>query len=319
MKVVIIGAGAVGLGLAATLHEASVTVRLVTRPENPQPDLSSRGLRRHGLFGEIQTPPLAIPTETSLESLHGDPADFLMVCTKTPAIRDVARQVGRVWPILNPKPLLVLCQNGWGSAQLVAEQLPASHVFSARVITGFSKTSPGTVEITAHAQPLRIGSLFNQDPAPLAPLCEALARGGIPAEISPSIDRDLWAKMLYNCALNPLGALLRVPYGEIAGRPASREILEGVVREIFQVLRASPYETYWSDAAEYLEVFYRDLLPPTERHDSSMLEDLRAGRITEIDSLCGAVARLGAESGIAAPVNIALAELIQACTDSPAL
>ena len=242
-----------------------------------------------------------------------------MLCTKTPAIPEVARQVGRVWPILNPKPIVVLCQNGWGSAQRVAEQLPASHVFSARVITGFSRTTPGSVEITAHAQPIRMGSLFDQNPAPLEPLCEALTRGGIPAEISPSIDRDLWAKMLYNCALNPLGALLRVPYGEIALRVPSREILENVVREIFRVLEETPYETYWTSADEYLETFYRDLLPPTERHDSSMLQDLRAGRVTEIDSLCGAVARLGTENGIAAPVNTALAELVRACTDSPAV
>ena len=115
MKVAILGAGAVGLGLAATLHEASASVRLFTRPENPQPELAPHGLRREGLFGEIQTPPGAIPTKSSLASLQSDPADFLMLCTKTPAIPEVARQVGRVWPILNPKPIVVLCQNGWGA------------------------------------------------------------------------------------------------------------------------------------------------------------------------------------------------------------
>jgi 2-dehydropantoate 2-reductase len=313
INVSILGAGAVGLGLAATLHQASASVRLITRPENPQPKLSSQGLRRHGLFGTAHAPPTAIPVESSLESLQRHPTDFVMICTKTTAIPTVTQQLAEIWPRLKTKPIIVLCQNGWGSAQIVAEHLPASHVFSSRVITGFHKTGPSSVEITAHAQPIRIGSLFQQDPSVLGPLCEALSQGGIPAEISASIDRDLWAKMLYNCALNPLGALMRVPYGEVVRRPHSRELLESVIREIFEVLKTTPYDTYWDNANDYLDVFYRELLPPTEDHDSSMLQDLRAGRPTEIDSLCGAVAELASQHGLGAPVNAALTQCVHAC------
>ena len=71
-------------------------------------------------------------------------------------------------------------------------------------------------------------------------------------------------------------------------------------------------QTHWASAESYLEVFYRDLLPPTAGHESSMLQDLRAGRPTEIDALSGAVTRLGRELGVATPINAALVALIHA-------
>jgi 2-dehydropantoate 2-reductase len=90
-----------------------------------------------------------------------------------------------------------------------------------------------------------------------------------------------------------------------------------VVREIFQVLAASGHCTHWPDAESYLEVFYRDLLPPTYAHESSMLLDLRSGNRSEIDVLSGAVAALARKHGVDAPANTALADLIRAI-DAPA-
>ena len=73
----------------------------------------------------------------------------------------------------------------------------------------------------------------------------------------------------------------------------------------------------WSSAEDYLEVFYRDLIPPTRNHESSMLQDLRAGRPTEIEALCGAVERLAGELGVETPVVSALAILVRAAQGTP--
>ena len=104
----------------------------------------------------------------------------------------------------------------------------------------------------------------------------------------------------------------RVCYGELAEREPSREILDSVIREIFCLLEPAGYATHWNSAAEYLRVFYRDLLPPTASHESSMLQDIRAGRPSEVDALCGAVSRLGTQYGVATPVNASLTRLIHA-------
>jgi 2-dehydropantoate 2-reductase len=206
----------------------------------------------------------------------------------------------------------VLCQNGWGNADLFGARVPPQRVFNARVITGFRRSGANAVEITVHAEPIHLGSLHGADPELLRPLRDALDQSGIPCDLSSSIERDLWAKMLYNCALNPLGALRGVCYGELAEDDTSREILESVIREIFALLGPAGYATHWKSPDEYLRTFYHDLLPPTAAHESSMLQDIQAGRRSEIDALCGAVSLLGTRFGIDTPVNTALTRLIHA-------
>jgi 2-dehydropantoate 2-reductase len=216
-----------------------------------------------------------------------------------------------VWKRLPGPPRLVLCLNGWGHAELFAETIPREHVFSATVTTGFRRDDANRVEITVHGDDLHVGSLFGTPGIGIDALCEAISRGGIPCSPSHDMERDLWAKLLYNCALNPLAALLGVPYGVLGETPTTRAIIEAVVREIFGVLDASGRKTRWTTADEYLAFFFAELLPPTRKHESSMLQDLRAGRETEIEALCGAVAELAAQSGVTAPANDALAILVR--------
>jgi len=308
----VIGVGAVGLALASALLAAGERVRLVARGKAARRHLEAHGIERTGLFGDVRIGRERIVADDAVDSLRGARLDFLLVCTKSTAAHEVAAELAGIWPSLLGRPRVVLFQNGWGNAERLAERLPAKRIFSARVITGFRRRAPHAVEVTVHADPIRIGSLFGVDLDGLAPLCEAIARGGLPCEPSPTIARELWAKMLYNCALNPLGALLDVPYGVLAETTYTRELMDAVVREVFDVMRAAGYTTHWSSASAYLEVFYRELLPATKTHESSMLQDLRAGRATEVDSLCGAVVELAAKHRIPTPVNAALCALVHA-------
>ncbi len=312
LAVGVIGAGAVGLGLGSCLLEAGARVHFVVRTAETASALREEGVRRTGVFGDTVCGPERLDVTTSLRDLASAAPDCVLVCTKTTAALELARRLAEVWDAFPAEPAMVLCQNGWGSAECFAARLPPRQIFCARVITGFRRVAPAAVEITAHAQPIRMGSLYGEDPARLGPLCEAIARGGIPCELSPAIAKDLFAKLLYNCALNPLAALRKVPYGPLGDDPQSREILACVVREIFDVLHGTGNETHWGSAAEYLDFFYRELLPPTRQHESSMLQDIRAGRETEIDALCGAVTLLGSTAQVPTPVNEALRTLIRA-------
>jgi 2-dehydropantoate 2-reductase len=312
VKVAIVGGGAVGLGIGSFLLAAGSDVRFVVRSAGDRSLLAQQGLSRVGIFGAEQCPPQAFSLAESVAALRGCELDFVLVCTKTTSSQDVAARLGDIWRDFAAPPQLVLCQNGWGNSEIFGERIPAASVFNARIITGFRRSAPNAVEVTVHAEPIHLGSLLGIDPAVLEPLRNALASTGMPCELSASIERDLWAKMLYNCALNPLGALLGVPYGELAKRASSREIVEAVIREIFGLLAPAGYTTHWNAPEEYLRTFYEDLLPPTAAHESSMLQDIRAGRRSEVDSLCGAVSRLGAQHEIATPVNASLTELIHA-------
>jgi len=137
-------------------------------------------------------------------------------------------------------------------------------------------------------------------------------RAGIPTGATDNILGQLWAKVAYNAALNPLGALLSVPYGILSGIPQTRHLMDEVIREAYAVARAAGVGMPIPSADEYIDHFYGELVPPTAAHRSSMLQDIEAGRKTEIAALNGALARIGAERAVACPVNRALTLLVEA-------
>jgi len=140
-------------------------------------------------------------------------------------------------------------------------------------------------------------------------LVTLVAKSGIRAEGSDAIRADLWGKTLYNCALNPLGAIMGVPYGKLSDQAAWR-IVENIVQEAFAVVEAEGLRLQWSTAQEYL-AFLRDVqLPATARHHSSMLQDLARGRKTEIGFINGAVVEKGRIHGIPTPYNACIVDLI---------
>ena len=314
MKVAVIGAGAVGIGLASCLAGAGVRIHLVVRSARQRDLLREKGITRSGIFGRVAIPGREFSVADSLDSLASAECDVWLVCVKSHASRPVARLLAPIWRERDEAdrvPRVVLCQNGWGNAEIFAEFIPRDAIFNARVITGFVRSDPSHADVTVHADAIRVGSLFGADASPLEPLCEAIGRGGIPCELSSEIEKDLWAKLLYNSLLNPLGALVGVPYGELGERPETRAIMRAVAEEIFAVLSTSGHRTHWRSADDYLETFYSKLLPPTARHRSSMLQDLQAGLPTEIDSICGAVCELAEQHGIETPSNTALLALIR--------
>jgi 2-dehydropantoate 2-reductase len=121
--------------------------------------------------------------------------------------------------------------------------------------------------------------------------------------VTNNIAKDLWAKMLYNCPLNALGTILQVPYGILGENKSSRGIMNRIVEEVFQVMQGLGYASHWLSASEYLKDFYGQLLPSTFEHESSMLQDIRAGRKTEIEALNGVIVREGQNLNIDTPYN----------------
>jgi len=312
VKTAIVGAGGVGLALGSCLYAAGAELRYVVRPGPSPHPLETEGIVRSGLFGEASVPREAIHVRRGLDSLAGWAPDHLLICTKATAVAEVAQALGEVWHGLGSEPVVVLCQNGWGIAERLAAHIPRDCIFNARIITGFTRDAATAVRVTVHADAIHVGSLFGESGERVAPLARAITAGGIPCATTDAIEADLLAKLLYNCLLNPLGALIGVPYGDLGRSPETRRILETVAREIFAVLEHAGRRTHWPTADAYLDTFYRELLPPTADHESSMLQDLAAGRPTEIEALCGAVVRMGAVHDVPTPVNAALTALVHA-------
>lgn len=306
----VVGAGAVGLGVASFLHQGGAAVRVLARGDAAR-SLRRFGLRRDGALETYSIPPGGLAVAESLGELRGQRFDAIFVCVKAYDADGVALSLADCPGVLANRGSLVLCQNGWGNAEVFARHLPAASVLNACVFTGFERPGPGRVRVTSHLRLLRVGALAGSAGGRAASVCGVLAAGGLPAEPAADIARDLWEKMLFNCSVNPLSALLGVSVGELASAARLRPVIAGLVAETFAVLRAAGFRAHSATPADYLEAFYRDLAPAAGGHPPSMLQDLRRGRRTEIDALNGAVVRLGVRVGVAAPRHRLVRDLVR--------
>jgi 2-dehydropantoate 2-reductase len=310
MRVLVYGAGAVGLGLASCLLKSQAEVCLLARAETVAA-LRQGGLSRTGIFGSFRAEPNSFAAYQSLGEIQNQTFDFILVCTKSFDSAGAAEDLRRYPGLFGPHTKIVLFQNGWGNAEKFVGHFPKERIYSARVITGFTRRRPNEVEITVHADAIHIGSLFGCELTAVEQLAKAIAEGDIPSVTVPDIEKDVWAKMLYNCALNPLGAILDVPYGVLAGNPWSRDLMNHIIEEVFSVMTAAGYRTHWRSADGFLKVFYDRLVPDTASHKSSTSQDIAAGRKTEIDALTGAVLALADEHHVEVAFNRAVYALIK--------
>ncbi|MHC4259047.1 MAG: ketopantoate reductase family protein [Planctomycetota bacterium] len=310
MRVLVYGGGAVGLGVASCLLKSQASVDIIARQDTVHA-LRHAGLARIGIFGDYIAEPKRCGSFLSLNNLEGQVYDYILVCTKSFDSLGAAEDLAGHASILGKEARIVLFQNGWGNAETFLCSFDSDRIYNARVITGFRRKKANEVEITVHADSIHIGSLFGGDLACVKELSEHIAEGDIPCEVTDNIEEDLWAKMLYNCALNPLGAILDVPYGVLAESTFAQAVMNGIVEEVFNVMTAAGYKTHWPSPRDFLEVFYRKLVPDTAEHKSSTLQDILAKKRTEMDALNGAVIKLAGEHEIDVPHNLTVYSVVK--------
>lgn len=297
MKVCVLGAGAVGLSVAARLSTVC-EVFAVTRPHH------CRAVRDHGFLLTGIWGSDTYHFRCGQDLPPGERFDYYIVTAKSIDTRAICEQFRTV---IAGAPVVSL-QNGIGNEEIIAEY--TGNVIGGMIITGFELQDDGQVFVSVEAGPIKLGSF----PAGLDPSVEVLVsvfrQAGMNVAGSPEIRSDLWGKTLYNCALNPLGAIMGVPYGALT-HPAAWQIIKGTVAEAFAVCRAEGVTLTWEYPEEYLQ-YLRDVqIPATAGHHSSMLQDITRGKKTEIDFLNGAVVAKGARHGITTPVNAVLVDLIR--------
>ncbi|MCD8086438.1 MAG: 2-dehydropantoate 2-reductase [Clostridiales bacterium] len=318
MHCLIVGAGAIGVAVGATLFQAGCTVSFYARGATKEA-IAAGGVRRTGLFGPAEVPPDALTVADDYGAFPPDSFDYVLISVKAMANPAVAAALAAHREILKPEGRLVLMQNGWGNDGAYLDYFSKEQVCSARVITGFQRTAPNVSNVTVHTAPILLGSLYGLDVSPLEPLARCIDAGGIPCQVTDDVTAALWAKMLYNCALNPLGAVLGVHYGALGESAHTVAIMNDLIDEVFAVMTAAGYVTYWATPEDYRKEFYGKLLPDTYHHNSSTLQDLRRHQPTEIDALTGKILELAEAHRIPVPANTMLYRQVKAIEEMDGL
>lgn len=308
MRFLVYGAGAIGQGLGAMLACAGHQVDLVLRPRFIEA-INKHGLRVSGIFGEYRTAPPLLGLLAKAADAAGD-YDYILLTVK--GYDTVASVADLTLVAARSDCHVVSLQNGCGNVEILERTFGPDRTIGGRVITGFEITEPGQVKITVSADAIHLGSAVSGSiPPAVTALAAAINTAGHPCQAVEDIHKSLYAKLLYNCALNPLGAVLGVNYGPLAENDATRAIINRIIAETFAVIRAIGGTTPWPDAEAYQRTFYETLIPATANHRPSMLQDLENNKPTEVDSLVGYVSMKGKETNIATPTCDTLAGLVK--------
>ena len=288
MQIVVVGAGAIGSVYGAKLS-ARHQVTLVGRADHVRA-IQQDGLRLEG--GTAGT--YAVNATTRLETVA--PGSLVLVTTK---VNDTAAAMAPVAPLL-PADATVLCvQNGLYSERIV-RGLVSAEVVTLRAITQFggSLRTPGVVSDVVN------GYTLVEPHERAADIAAVLTGSGLDGRVTADMKRDMWRKVIFNCVINPITAIVGSPVGGISA-PGLVPLKRLVIDECLAVARADGVE-FDVDFVVVIDEIFGALT-----NVASTLQDLSKGRRTEIDHLNGAVAALGAGYGIDCPVNRALTSIIK--------
>jgi 2-dehydropantoate 2-reductase len=298
LKVVVVGAGAIGSVVAAILHRGGLDVRLLGRRTEAIATIAREGLCIEGVRGSY-----IAPVPISVEWRGGD-VDLAVLCVKA---YDTAGAVDAHFPLFRQARLVLSLQNGIGNVESLAERLGTDRLLAGTTTMGANVRSPGHVVHAGEGDTV-VGEVSGELSARVTEVAAALSRAGLRTLAVADIHQTLWMKLGVNAAINPVTALLEVVNGELAARPALRPLIEAIVAEVVAVARQVGVSLH---AAE-LSARVWQVVAMTKDNRTSMLADLAAGRRTEIDAINGAVVRLGREHRVPTPVNETLTRLIEA-------
>lgn len=289
-----VGAGAIGLALAAGLARAHDVVVLARRPE------AAAQLARDGVTV------VAEEVRSVALSASADPRAFadreaVIVAVKSHATRAALAPLHGVLP---PGALVVSVQNGLDNDLAARAALPG-----ARFVSG--STSQGAIALgPARVRPIGRGTTTFARDARAAPtsddLAAAFAAAGLEARVVDDATPLLWRKLVVNAAINLLGALARRTNGDVVTDPDLVPLAQALVAEAAAV--AAREGVAIDEPWAMVEAAGR----ATAANRNSMLQDLDAGRPTEIDAIAGALLRRAAVHSLAVPLTDTMARLIRA-------
>lgn len=291
MRILVFGAGALGSFVGGMLSQNNDVV-LIGRREHVE-TIEENGLTITGKT-EIVVHPKA------KESVDGnEKPDWVLVATKSYDTEDAMRTLS---PLFKDAVFLSL-QNGLGNEDIISRYVP--RVLGGTTSHGITKVGAGRI-IHAGLGRTVLGNYRGAEDS-VSIIADALNGSGIETEITSDIRREIWKKAIVNAGINPLTAITGQKNGLILENPNLEMTLEAICEEAVQVANAHGIDISVEESIEQT----KEVARLTADNKSSMLQDIEGGKRTEIDSICGAIMKLGMEKEIPTPVNSSLMAIIK--------
>lgn len=289
MRVAVIGAGGVGGYFGGRLAQCGVDVTFIARGATLEA-LRTRGLRVESINGDFAL------ERVNATDRPSEIVDAILVCVKAWQIPEAIAQAK---PMIGPGTMIVPLENGIDAPDVIAGIAGRGHVLGGLCSILSYIVEPGHILHNAADPFVMFGELDNRVSERAERLRDLFRAAGVKADIPPDILHSMWTKFLFIAPMSAIGALTRVPIDEWRAMPELRAIAEESLREMIALARARGVDP-GDDALQRTMARYDSLVPGST---SSLQRDVMDGKPSELDAQIGAVVRLAAASGVAAPVS----------------
>ena len=305
MKVLIVGAGAMGARFGVALHKGGAEVMLFDVNKEHIAAINEKGLE---VRSDGKTNFYRLPACSSVEGLHG--FTHLFIFTKSIHTKSALETIKKV---ITDDVILVTLQNGLGNIDILKEAAPKCSVIAG--ITNYAAGVVGPGIVTADGSGItKIQALDPADPKIADEFITVLHRGGMTCDVVTDIQRQIWGKIAFNAALNTVTTLTGLSVGLTGATAESREMAFNVAKDVAKTARAAGINLSDEEACDSIKSVMKPEM--SANHYPSMFQDVAARRKTEVETICGKVLEIAKTFDVKAPYLHCVYLLIRAIEDN---
>jgi len=300
MKIVIVGAGAMGSVYAALLADSGNEVWAIDLWQEHLDAINDHGLQVSGASGERMVRNIQVSTRAA----DAGPCDLVVIATKASAVGAAARSLTTN---LTDETLVLTIQNGLGAGERISKNLDSANILLG-VAGGFGASVPEPGHVHHNGMELiRLGEMVGGMSERLERVAKVWQDAGFNVKTFADINQLIWEKFICNVALSGAAAAFDRTLGEVMDDPVTWEIAKKLGLEAYRVGKAKGIHFSFDDPVQYVSDFGSKM----PKAKPSMLLDLMAKRRTEIDAINGMVPVVAKEQGLDAPYNEAITAVIK--------
>ena len=299
-QIMMVGAGSVGGFFGAHLAKHNPNVSFLLRPRTLEA-VRQRGLTIRSAGGTFTVRPQVAADQRELAR-----PDLIILGVKAYDLDEVLTQLE---PVLTDRTVILTLQNGVDTEDRILARIKRDCVVVGVAFIYSKIIEPGVIDHYKKGA-LAVGELMGHKSERLLQIVDLFKRAGISCQIMEDIRRSKWEKMCWNCVFNPITVIINDRVAIALDHPEMLGVIRQIVGEVAAV-SATVKVPLAPDIADKVVRWAQEI---RDIH-TSMYDDWKAGRPTEIDALNGYIVRLGQEHGIPTPVNEALTAMIKAITE----
>ena len=296
MNIVILGAGAIGSLFGALLSKENNVV-LIGRQSHV------KAIKKYGLkIKDITDMKVNISAENSVDNINFTP-ELIIITVKS---YDTESAISNAIRIINKETIVLSLQNGLNNIEKIAKFIETKRIIAGVTTYGALFSKSGVIKHTGIGETI-LGELNRRKTIRIIKIINIFKKANIATKFSNNIIKEIWIKAIINSSINPLTTIFRCKNGYILENFILKNILEIICNESTTIANTEGLNLLHKNIFKKTNEVIRN----TSENYSSMLQSVKQGKQTEIDSINGKIIEIGRKNNTDTSINEILYHIVK--------